>query len=213
LASGDNNRWGISSHYLYKDNGMSINWVRLVNPRIVNEVSLGLRHDSEGFVPSDGEIDRLTRSALKYTAPQLFSGNNTLGTIPARDQLGRSVANDGGQHQLARPLGRGRRRLHAPNHLRQHHLQPARITITRRASTSSAFATVKRPVGIGRAHTTFSSNDSNFTAAQGNTGHPYAQRVHGSFRSYSESSSRPHTDLERLLMQWYVQISGRRTGG
>lgn len=85
---GDNNRWGISSHYLYKDNGMSINWVRLVSPRIVNEVSLGLRHDSEGFVPSDGEIDLLTRSALKYTAPQLFPGNNTLGTIPRATSWG-----------------------------------------------------------------------------------------------------------------------------
>src|SRR5262249_59310081 len=52
---------------------------------------------------------------------------------------------------------------------------------------------------------TFSSNDSTSTAALGNTGNPYANALTGAFRSYSESSSRPHTDLERALMQWYAQ--------
>jgi carboxypeptidase family protein/TonB-dependent receptor-like protein len=79
---GDANTWGISSHYLYKEKGMTLNWVRLISPTIVNEVSIGLRHGSEGFIPSDGVVDRLTRSALNYTAPQLFPGNNRLGTIP-----------------------------------------------------------------------------------------------------------------------------------
>src|SRR6266571_565608 len=68
---GDANRWGISSHYLYKDNGMSANWVHIFNSSIVNEFYVGMRHDSEGFIPSDGVIDRLTRTALNYTAAQL----------------------------------------------------------------------------------------------------------------------------------------------
>src|SRR4029079_10942095 len=65
--SGDNNTWGISSHYLYKEKGLTINWVHLLSPRMVNEVSVGLRHGSEGFIPSDVVVDRLTRSALNYT--------------------------------------------------------------------------------------------------------------------------------------------------
>lgn len=80
--SGDASRWGIQSHYLYKDNGLSLNWVHIFNASMVNEATLGLRHDSEGFVPGDGEIERLTKSSLKYTAPQLYPENNTLGLIP-----------------------------------------------------------------------------------------------------------------------------------
>ena len=85
---GDNNRWGISSHYLYKEKGLTLNWVRLISPTIVNEASISVRHGSEGFIPSDGEVDRLSRSAFNYTAPQLFPGNNRLGTIPRATDWG-----------------------------------------------------------------------------------------------------------------------------
>jgi len=79
---GDNNRWGISSHYLYTDDGWSANWIHILGPSVVNEFNFGMRHDSEGFIPADGVIDRLTRSAVGYTAPQIFPENNHLGTIP-----------------------------------------------------------------------------------------------------------------------------------
>ena len=84
----DNNRWGINSHYLYKDDGWSANWVRVINSNVVNEFNFGMRHDSEGFIPGDGEIERLQRSALNYTAPQLFPQNNRLGTIPRATNWG-----------------------------------------------------------------------------------------------------------------------------
>src|SRR5439155_8126842 len=44
--------------------------------------NFGMRHDSEGFIPGVGMIEALQRSALNYTAPQLFPQNNHLGTIP-----------------------------------------------------------------------------------------------------------------------------------
>ena len=201
---GDNNRWGISSHYLYKDNGMSINWVRLISPTMVNEVSLGLRHDSEGFVPSDGEIDRLTRSALNYTAPQLFPANNTLGTIPRATGWGGL-----GQTTVANINW-----LDRWGEVGNDYILPSitdNFTINRQNHTYKAGIYFERirngeaPGGNWTGTFNFSSNDSNFTAAQGNTGHPYANALLGSFRSYSESSARPHTDLERVLLQWYVQ--------
>src|SRR5215208_4553474 len=79
---GDASRWGIESHYLYKDNGLSLNWVHIFSASMVNEATVGLRHDSEGFIPGDGDIERLTKTSLNYTAPQLFAQNNTLGLIP-----------------------------------------------------------------------------------------------------------------------------------
>src|SRR5205814_4879450 len=65
---GDANRWGISSHYLYKDDGWSGNWVHIVSPSVVNEFNFGMCHDSEGFIPSTGIADKLSSSAIVYTA-------------------------------------------------------------------------------------------------------------------------------------------------
>ena len=110
----DNNRWGINSHYLYKDDGWSANWVRVINANWVNEFNFGMRHDSEGFIPGDGEIEKVQRGALNYTAPQLFEQNNHLGTIPESYKLGRRAWSNEWrrQYQLARSLGRSWQRLH-----------------------------------------------------------------------------------------------------
>jgi hypothetical protein len=197
-------RWGISSHYLYKDNGISFNWVRLISPTIVNEVSLGIRHDSEGFIPSDGEIERLSRSALNYTAPQLFPGNNTLGTIPRATSWG----------GLSQTTVANINWLDRWGEVGDDYILPSisdNFTLNRENHTYKAGVYVERirngeaPGGNWSGTFNFSGNDSNFTATQGNTTHPYANALIGSFRSYSEASSRPHTDLERVLVQWYAQ--------
>jgi hypothetical protein len=201
---GDNNRWGISSHYLYKDNGISMNWVRLISPSIVNEISVGLRHGSEGFIPSDGEIERLTKSALNYTAPQLFSGNNRLGTIPRATGWGgfgqRTTANINWLDRWGE-VGNDYILPSITDNFtfnRQNHTYKAGIYIERMRNGEAAG-------GNWSGTFNFSSNDGNFTASLGNTGNPYANALTGSFRSYTEASSRPHTDLERVLVQWYVQ--------
>jgi hypothetical protein len=92
-GGGGVDRWGISSHYLYKDNGWSANWVHIVNASMVNEFNSGMRHDSEGFVPSTGMVEGLTRSALNYTAPQLFPDNNKLNLVPTITGWASATAN------------------------------------------------------------------------------------------------------------------------
>src|SRR5713226_788680 len=79
---GDGNRWGILSHYLYKDNGWSANWVHILSASIVNEFNFGMRHDSEGFIPGAGMAEALQRSALNYSAPQLFPRTITSAQFP-----------------------------------------------------------------------------------------------------------------------------------
>jgi Carboxypeptidase regulatory-like domain/TonB-dependent Receptor Plug Domain len=201
---GDNNTWGISSHYLYRDNGISMNWVRLIGSNMVNEVSVGLRHDSEGFVPSDGEIDRLTRSALNYTAPQLFPANNLLGTIPRATGWGglnqTTVANINwldrwGEvgHDYILPSITDNFTLNRGNHTYKAGLYFERMR------------NGEAPGGNWTGTFNFSSNVAAFTANLGNTGNPYANALTGSFRSYTETSGRPHTDAERVSMQWYLQ--------
>src|SRR5260370_6469886 len=51
---GDANRWGILSHYLYKDNGVpgSLNSVHLFTGTLLNEFNAGMPHHSQRFLPA-----------------------------------------------------------------------------------------------------------------------------------------------------------------
>lgn len=200
----DENRWGISSHYLYKDNGFSANWVHVFNSSIVNEFNFGMRHDSEGFVPSDGFVEGLQRSVLNYTAPQLFPQNNKLGTIPRAtgwggvlgvapaninwlDRWG-EIGNDYIYPSFADNLS-----INRGNHNFKFGLYFERVK------------NGEAPGGQWSGVFNFAGNDSNYTAALGNTGYAYANAIIGNFRNYQESSARPFTNLELKLFQWYAQ--------
>jgi hypothetical protein len=199
----DANTWGISSHYLYKDNGVSVNWVRIFSPTVVNEATVGARHGSEGFIPSDGEIDRLSRTTLDYTAPQLFPANNTLGTIPR-------VTNWSGV--AGRPANINW--LDRWGEVGNDYILPSfadNLSISR-GDHSFKFGVYYERVRNGEAPGgnwsgtfNFSGNDSNFTAALGNTGYAYANALIGDFRQYSETTSRPFTNLAINMVQWYAQ--------
>jgi hypothetical protein len=199
----DANTWGISSHYLYKDNGLAINWVHIFSPNIVNEATVGARHDSEGFIPSDGEIERLSRATLNYTAPQLFPGNNRLGTIPRVTNWSGVAGRPANINWLDRWGETG-----------NDYILPSfadNLTINR-GNHSYKFGVYYEHVRNGEAPGgnwsgtfNFSGTDSNFTAALGNTGYAYANALIGNFRQYQESTSRPFTNLEITLLQWYAQ--------
>ncbi|HEV8485888.1 MAG TPA: carboxypeptidase regulatory-like domain-containing protein, partial [Blastocatellia bacterium] len=201
---GDNNRWGISSHYLYKDDGWSANWVHLFSATVVNEFNFGMRHDSEGFVPSDGELERLQRSALNYTAPQLFPDNNRLGTIPRATGWGGVLGVNPANINWLDRWGE----------IGNDYIRPSfadNLSITR-GSHNYKFGMYYERVKNGEAPGgqwsgvfNFSGNDSNYTAALGNTSYAYANALIGNFRNYQESKARPFTNLELTLIQWYGQ--------
>ena len=75
-------RWGLLPHYLYKDNGWSANWVHVFSPSVVHEFNFGMRGGSEGFIPHDGQLERVSRATTRYGGAQLFPDNNGLGLIP-----------------------------------------------------------------------------------------------------------------------------------
>jgi Carboxypeptidase regulatory-like domain/TonB-dependent Receptor Plug Domain len=200
----DGNRWGISSQYYATDKNIAINWVRIISPTIVNEVTVGARRALEAFIPSDGEIERVSRSRVGYTLPQFFPANNELGAIPLATSWGglsnTSVANI---NWISR-WGEAGNDYVLPSISND-------ITINHRNHNFKMGIYFERlrngeaPGSNWSGTYNFSSNDSNFTSTLGNTGHPYANALTGSFRSYTESASRPHTDLERSMIQWYAQ--------
>jgi hypothetical protein len=202
--SGDASRWGIESHYLYKDNGLSLNWVHIVNSRIVNEANFGLRHDSEGFIPGDGETDRLTKTSLHYTAPQLFPQNNTLGLIPR-------VTNWSGVLGVAPAQINWLSRW---GEVGNDYILPSladNLSVTRGDHTYK-FGLYLEHVRNGEARGgdwsgsfNFSGTDSGFTASGLNTGYAYANALIGNFAQYNEQSARRGANVDMLMLQWYGQ--------
>jgi len=201
----DNNRWGINSHYLYKDDGWTANWVRVISANVVNEFNFGMRHDSEGFIPGDGEVERVQRSALNYTAPQLFPENNHLGTIPR-------VTNWGGVRGPTNGVA-NINWLDRWGETGNDYIKPSfadNLSITHGDHAFKFGVYYERllngeaPGGQWSGVFNFAGNDSNYTAALGNTGYAYANALIGNFRNYQESSARPFTNLRLTQVQWYA---------
>jgi carboxypeptidase family protein/TonB-dependent receptor-like protein len=205
---GDQNRWGINSHYLYNDDGWSVNWVHIINKSMVNEFTLGMRHDSEGFVPVEDTLQKVLRSSIGYNAPQLFPENNTLGTVPnvtnftgvagtpaLINWLSRwgEVGNDYVRPSFADNLSYNR-----GNHSYKFGMYFERM-LNGEAAGSNWAGTLS-----------FTNSTSNgWNTAAGNTGHPYANALLGNFQSYTENQFRPHTDIEMRMLQWYAQDQWR----
>ncbi|MBV9924224.1 MAG: TonB-dependent receptor [Acidobacteria bacterium] len=197
-------RWGISSHYLYTDDGRSANWVHIFNPVVVNEFNFGWRDDTEGFVPSDGFVEGLKRSTLNYTAPQLFPDNNTLGLIPRATGWSSVAGNPANINWLDRWGEVG-----------ADHIKPSfsdNLSWNRGDHSLKFGAYYERlfnreaPGGQWSGVLDFGTSTTNgFTTQAGNTNYAYANALLGNFNSYTEQRSRPFTNEQITLFQWYAQ--------
>ena len=205
-GTGGVDRWGIRSHYLYKDNGWSANWVHIINSSMVNEFNFGMRHDSEGFVPSTGMIEGLTRSALKYTAPQLFPANNEkFDLVPTITGWSSVTGNPANINWLDRWGEVG-----------NDYIKPSfadNFSVIR-GDHSYKFGTYferlfnREAPGGGKwsGGLDFGTGTTNgFTTALGNTGFAYANALLGNFNTYTESKARNFTNSEIRLWQFYAQ--------
>jgi hypothetical protein len=202
--SGDQNRWGLLSHYLYKDNGWSANWTHIFSKSIVNEFSFGMRHDSEGFIPGDGIADLVSRSALNYTTPQLFPVNNRLGAIPKVTNFGGAPGTPALINWLDRWGETGNDYVQPSfadnvSYIRGNHSMKFGMYFERLLNGEAAGS-----LWAGQLSFT-NSTSGGWTAALGNTGHPYANALLGNFQQYQETQFRPHTNIEQDMVQWYAQ--------
>jgi hypothetical protein len=197
-------RWGIRSHYLYTDDGRSANWIHIFNSSVVNEFNFGWRTDTEGFIPTAGFAEGLTRGALNYTAPQLFPENNRLDLVPIVTGWSSVAGNPANINWLNRW-----------GEVAADHIQPSfsdNLSYTRGNHTFKFGLYFERllnreaPGGTWSGQLDFGTGTTNgFTTAAGNTGFAYANALLGNFNTYTEQSSRPFTNLELKQFQWYAQ--------
>jgi hypothetical protein len=197
-------RWGIRSHYLYTDDGRSANWIHIFNSSVVNEFNVGWRTDTEGFIPTTGFAEGLTREALNYSAPQLFPQNNRLNLVPIVTGWSSVAGNPANINWLNRWGEVG-----------EDHIKPSfsdNLSYTRGSHTFKFGAYFERllnreaPGGTWSGQLDFGTSTTNgFTTAAGNTGFAYANALLGNFNTYTEQSSRPFTNLELKQFQWYAQ--------
>jgi len=203
-------RWGIRSHYLYTDDGRSANWVHTFNSSVVNEFNVGWRTDTEGFIPTTGFAEGLSRTALNYTAPQLFPQNNKLNLVPVVTGWSSVAGNPANINWLNRWGEVG-----------ADHIKPSlsdNISYTR-GNHSFKFGVYleklfnrEAPGGTWSGQLDFGTGTGNgFTVSTpgnlgtGNTNFAYANAILGNFNTYTEQSSRPFTNLQLNQFQWYGQ--------
>lgn len=189
-------RWGIDSHYLYSEDGMSFGWTHIFGPRVVNESSLGLRHDSEGFIPGSGMVDLVSRSRLNYNVPQFYPQNNKLGTIPQVSGWGgvRGVParifwlnrwGDVGRDYILPSVSDGL------TFNRGTHVYKAGIYYEHLRNKEAAGGNWQGTLDFG--------------TITGDTGYGYANGLLGLFKTYTEDKFRPHANLGIQTAQWYAQ--------
>src|SRR5207253_5376526 len=203
--SGSANRWGILSHYLYKDNGWSANWVHILSSKVVNEFSFGMRHDSEGFVSSTGMVEGLTRSALNFTVPQINPQNNRLNLVPTVTGWSSATSNPANINWLDRWGETGNdyvKPSFADNVSFTHGSHSLKFgAYFERLQNSEAPGGGKWSGGLdfGNSSTTVNNGFTISTPTvlgTGNTSFAYANALLGNFATYTESKARNFTNSE-----------------
>ncbi|NOT63863.1 MAG: TonB-dependent receptor plug domain-containing protein, partial [Acidobacteria bacterium] len=189
--------WGlVRSHYTFRDDALTANWVRLFSPRLVNEAQVGLRHSTEiGRADTQADLDRITKVKTGFNIPQLFPQFNPLGLLP---QTNFGIANNANITYDGRYPSRGADTF---------------ITFDNNTTYTLASHTIKAGVYVERlrnyegAQGTFSGNF-NFSRDVNNpldTNWAYANALLGNFTSYVESTTRPSTEGRATTVEMYGQ--------
>ena len=198
VAAGSSN-WGlIRQHYTFTDNGIVLNWARVLSSRMVNEFTGGVRHSVEKGPPeNDTELKNVLRKDRNLsTLGQFYPSNNVLGVIPQ--------ASYGGVPGAAAITYDGRFPLRGADtainfsdnvtYTKGPHTFKAGVAFERIRNYEGEQGTYGGSFAFGRdANNPFDSN------------YAYANATLGNFASYSESSARPSNEGRKSTVGWFVQ--------
>ncbi len=189
----------LATRYLFKDQGLVVNYVRTLNATMVNEFMAGARHSKEA-APAlrQADLEGLSRTARGITLPQFYPQNNPFNLIP--------MASYGGVPSAAAISWDGRLPMRG-----------ADTTFNFSDTFSWILAKHTLKFGLfadrGREYEgedgTFAGNFS-FARDINNpldANYAYANGILGNYTSYVESTSRPGYNGRQTTIEWFAQDS------
>ncbi|MFN0111307.1 MAG: carboxypeptidase regulatory-like domain-containing protein [Blastocatellia bacterium] len=195
--------WGlVKSHYTFRDDGITANWIRLFSPRLVNEAQVGLRHSTElGRADTQADLDRITRAKTGFNVPQLFPQFNPLGLLPQTNFgiTGNANITYDGRY----PLRGADTFITFDNN----------TTYTLSSHTFKAGLYVERLRNYEGEQGTFAGNF-NFSRDINNpldSNWGYSNALLGVFATYVESNTRPSNEGRATTIEWYGQDTWKAT--
>ncbi len=194
-AGGSN--WGlVKSHYTFRDDGVTANWIHIFNPRLVNEAQVGVRHGTElGSPTSDEELARVQRVRSGFNVGQFFPQFNPLGIIPQATF---------GVPGSANITYDGRYPLRGADTF---------ITFDDNATYTLGAHTIKAGLYVERLRNYEGESGSfagrfTFTRDANNpldSNYAYSNALLGVFQTYTESNTRPSNEGRAWTIEWYAQ--------
>ena len=196
--------WGmINTLNKYNDDSGVANITYTINPTTVNEFNFAVHHDAQYAVPnSQSDVDKLSRSKLGMTLPQLYPQLNPINMIPWASFSGITGAASFTTDSRF-PTRSADTVFDFSNNLSKiwgPHTFKAGIYYERVRYFSSG-------AGTNFGSFDFSSDTNNPL----NTGYAYSNALMGVFKSYSESNSRVETNGRGNSLEWFVQDSWHAT--
>src|SRR5262249_45100254 len=202
-----NANWGwLPSEYNPIARTVNLSVTHVFSPTLVFQSSVLGSRWTEGNHPSQSVLDTRNRITTGATLPQLHPENNPLNLVPQ--------ATFGGISMSANPTIENRYPITGTETVftwngvltktAGSHLAKAGITVEH-------WNELKGVNGNFTGTFDFGSNNSNYTAALGNTGNAYANALLGNFLGYTESTTRPPLDSRYNGAEWYVQDNWKMT--
>ena len=205
VLTGDAN-WGLmEQHFTFVDHSAILNYTRVLNTSMVNEVSVGYRYSTEDSpAVHQEELDRLTRRAAGFTLGQFTPSINPMGLIPMTT-FGSFIPN-------AAPINFERRFPNVGADI--YYTVNDSLSFTRGNHTYKAGFYLERVRNLEGFSARQFSGQFDFSRDTSNpldSGHPYANAMLGAFRAYTEQTSRPRGDGSAHTFEWFVQDSWKAT--
>ena len=194
--------WGLlKQHYTFVDNSAILNYTRVLNTSMVNELSVGYRHSTEaGPAVDPAELQSRTRAATGYTLGQFNPSLNPFSLVP-RAEFGGSIPNAAGITWAGRFPVTGVDEYFTVNDS----LSYTRGSHTLKAGFYLEF--VRNKEGNQADQFAGGFDFARDTSNPLDSGYPYANAMLGVFRSYTEQTSRLGGDGTANTFEWFVQDS------
>jgi hypothetical protein len=200
-----NVKWGLyDSTYDFGDAGINVGYTRIFGAHLINEFGAGWRNQWEKFgYKTETDRQRLLRASNNYTLGQLFPAVNTVDLIP-RVTMGNLTSTGVTAPNIEFPDRIGEAADDYIYNVRDN------LTWTKNTHTIKAGFMFERlhqneAPGGGPWMGSFNYDNANRNTNPVSSTVPYANFLMGTFRSYSENSTKQDTANRQSRFEWYVQ--------